>query len=565
MLYGCTDVADNIMDGCDGCAVHFSGHRRERRRMAQSNVSQGLYRIGEEDGDIDIVFVHGFRGDAQQTWIRGPSGTPETPEFNWPVKLQQDLKESVCPVRIWLMKYSAPALAASQPFDIELGLKQRAASICHGALEGDDRLGKRPIVFIAHSLGGLIVKAILDREWVNDNKSDILRQTKAVVFLGTPHSGAGLANMVGTLLSSVSSWVRKAGATIGEILGASFGGPPIIGGVIGDLVGKKLGHQSDPSQTLESLRQNNPELADLMQSYRTLAKRLSIETLSCFETKNYLGQAIVVPQSSADPGVGQFFAVEDADHSEICKPRDESAYVYRMVRRVIERAAINAHRGSKRPVFGEEAERIFRNLRGSRFPMLSRFKWESDSAGPVIGELLGEIKDIPREKPTLPASNDRWSVEAWINFRRRIAVEFFHQCEQAIRNGDMKVDEPEEKAAESSQFDIDKLVLIAWRKYRSEQALEDMRSLIEQECGFVRSVHKPTLTVLFQAIHNLDKVLSDQLTLSLGTELRPVRESITRRAEKEELDSDNITRGRIEDLIKKIQSMAQASLQLDRI
>ncbi len=508
-----------------------------------------LKNIGQENGEIDIVFLHGFLGDATKTW------TSEDGEFYWPAKLSEDLKETVCTARVWTPNYEAVARMIEQSYDIPLGLKQRAATLCHGVLEGSDRLGDHPIVFIAHSLGGLMVKAMLDREWANetpDNVSAILRQTKAVVFLGTPHSGSGLANMGGTLSSLVGKGIETLGSMLGGLFGVSL---------LGSLMGTKLTDHIKPSETVKSLEVSNPELADLMQTYRVISQQFSIDTLSCFETKNYLGQAIVVPQSSADPGVGQLFAIEGADHSNICKPKDNAAPVYRMVRHVIARAVTSARRGSKCPVFAEQAEDIFRTIRASHFPMLSRFGWESNKSAPVIGTLLMMLSDIPTKKPKdLQESNATWTENDWTNLRRRVVVEFFYQCEAAIRTGAMKVVEPDEAAAESSQFDLDKLVLIAWRKHRSEEALKSMRRLIEEQCGFVRSTYRPTLTVLYRAIDSLDKVISDQLTLSLGTELRLAREGITARAQKEELDEDGITRGRIDDLIKRIRTMAEASL-----
>ena len=50
--------------------------------------------------------------------------------------------------------------------------------------------GHRPIIFIAHSLGGLVVKQALIIVHSQAGFSDILVSTRAILFLGTPHKGS---------------------------------------------------------------------------------------------------------------------------------------------------------------------------------------------------------------------------------------------------------------------------------------------------------------------------------------------------------------------------------------
>ncbi|CAL4122350.1 unnamed protein product, partial [Meganyctiphanes norvegica] len=59
------------------------------------------------------------------------------------------------------------------------------------ALE-DAGVGKRPIIWITHSMGGLIVKDILADEKSLSN--DILSSTWGIVFLSVPHCGSRLAS-----------------------------------------------------------------------------------------------------------------------------------------------------------------------------------------------------------------------------------------------------------------------------------------------------------------------------------------------------------------------------------
>jgi len=62
-------------------------------------------------------------------------------------------------------------------------------------LSGDrsmEHASKRPLIFVAHSLGGLVVKKAL--LLLRNNSKEHLRQifdyTKAIAFMGTPHSGS---------------------------------------------------------------------------------------------------------------------------------------------------------------------------------------------------------------------------------------------------------------------------------------------------------------------------------------------------------------------------------------
>lgn len=52
-------------------------------------------------------------------------------------------------------------------------------------------IGKRPVIFITHSLGGLLAKAYLRKEsdLNGSDESELLNNVAAIVFLATPHSG----------------------------------------------------------------------------------------------------------------------------------------------------------------------------------------------------------------------------------------------------------------------------------------------------------------------------------------------------------------------------------------
>lgn len=76
-------------------------------------------------------------------------------------------------------------------------------------------LKERPIIFIAHSLGGIVVKDALNLS-KNENTflKEIFSATKGVMFLGTPHRGSKMASIGKLAATFVGSPLRNLLATI---------------------------------------------------------------------------------------------------------------------------------------------------------------------------------------------------------------------------------------------------------------------------------------------------------------------------------------------------------------
>ncbi|KAG9499289.1 hypothetical protein J7337_010109 [Fusarium musae] len=62
----------------------------------------------------------------------------------------------------------------------------------------------RPLIFVAHSLGGILVKEMLALSWASDTTSlkGTVECTAAIIFLGTPHRGS-------PELSAIGEWARS--------------------------------------------------------------------------------------------------------------------------------------------------------------------------------------------------------------------------------------------------------------------------------------------------------------------------------------------------------------------
>jgi len=243
---------------------------------------------------LDVVFVHGLGGDPIDTWRSGTDGNT-----SWPHWLALEFGSKI---GVWTLGYAAAptrmrglraSLFGSQ--DPDAGA---AMSLPRRAENALDRLvgagiGNRPVCFITHSLGGLLVKSILRRAADSASAPERLQmaeQCRGVLFLATPHHGSRLAK-----------------------LASAF----------------KLYF---PTVSTLDLKDNDDHLMDLYEWYRDYAPSHKIHTRSYYENKEVKGVVIVVPRSSADPGVTGETARGptplDRDHLEISKPRNRNDQAY---------------------------------------------------------------------------------------------------------------------------------------------------------------------------------------------------------------------------------------------
>lgn len=108
----------------------------------------------------DVVFVHGLGGDAFATWRHG-----EDDSTSWPHWLGKEFPE----IGVWSLGYAA---SPSKWMRILGWFSKRHRSSGQGMALPDRarqvldfmvqrHIGERPLLFICHSLGGLLTKQIL--------------------------------------------------------------------------------------------------------------------------------------------------------------------------------------------------------------------------------------------------------------------------------------------------------------------------------------------------------------------------------------------------------------------
>ncbi|KAJ4176009.1 hypothetical protein NW767_015586 [Fusarium falciforme] len=139
------------------------------------------------DAAVDICFVHGLTGNRVSTWTA--NGQPKPwPETLLPPKLS----------RARILTYGYDAYIVRKSVASTNGLIDHAANLLNDL--STDRAysdaSSRPIIFVAHSLGGLVCKEaiLLSRNNPEPHLQGIFDCTKGIVFLGTPHRGSWMAD-----------------------------------------------------------------------------------------------------------------------------------------------------------------------------------------------------------------------------------------------------------------------------------------------------------------------------------------------------------------------------------
>jgi protein SERAC1 len=223
----------------------------------------------------DVVFIHGLGGRSPETWQVKDSST------FWPAWLLADLAQ----IEVWTLSYPAETynLLGTGP-DMELPDLARAV-LDYMVSRG---LGARPLIFITHSMGGLLAKQVL-RFACEFNKpawKELAANTRGIMFLGTPHTGSGIAYYAAAL----------------TFLGLT--------------------------KTAAQLKDNDPHLRELDDWYRQNARVRGYATAAYYEMAKVKG-VLVVDQGSANPGIEGCIPIAFAGHHlDICKPQTKSAPIY---------------------------------------------------------------------------------------------------------------------------------------------------------------------------------------------------------------------------------------------
>jgi len=261
---------------------------------------------------VDVVFVHGLNGDPHDTWTSAHNGV------FWPRDLLPPfIEEQRC--RVLVYGYDADVATYSEGASKDK-IHNHAERLV-ADLFANRRIRKateRPLIFVAHSLGGLVVKrALIYSHDITGNHTAHLRSifvsTYGILFMGTPHKGSDLGQW-GTYLERVARAI----------------------------VPKKV---LDTNDTLvQALRQNSETLEVIDRQFITIIDRFKVYFFHESKPTDFkTSLKFIVEESSASPVIQDVErAGIQADHSHMVKFATDNSPGFDLVVESISRYAEEA-------------------------------------------------------------------------------------------------------------------------------------------------------------------------------------------------------------------------------
>ncbi|KAI9874123.1 MAG: hypothetical protein M1830_010171 [Pleopsidium flavum] len=320
------------------------------------------------DAVVDVVLVHGLTGHPYNTW-----STDDRKVF-WPVDL---LPTNVKKARILVYGYDAD-VASFKGGTSKDKIHNHAETLVQrlSANRSLEDATERPIIFICHSLGGLVVKRALSYSCNVTNANleqqrSIYVSTYGVLFLGTPHNGSDLAKW-GSLLQAIASVAPK------KVLDSS-------------------------PQLVDALKSQSETLQNINRYFVQIMYRFHI--LFCHEGKptdlKGTRQFVVDEDSAAPPFADVERMVIETDHSHMCKFATKRSPGYEGVAEAIKRFAENAPGTIKRR-WSEERDARRDALRAQAFDMIPKSVMDSIGGSPHTGT----ASTAGRSQQALPAPEE---------------------------------------------------------------------------------------------------------------------------------------------------------------
>ncbi|KAL4232012.1 hypothetical protein ACF0H5_009590 [Mactra antiquata] len=243
----------------------------------------------------DIVFIHGLMGGPFKTWrqrdrnLTQINNDQDDYTYFWP---KDWLGKDVSNIRILNVGYQTELTT----WDTKHPVEPKKRTILSRSIELLDKLreadiGGRPVIFVGHSMGGLLIKEMLNIAAFDTRYSSMIENTIGVMFYSVPHHGSTLAK-----------------------------------------ISNQAKYMIFPSVEVQELNTDNRSLKELHSTFLDLHQKYEFPVLSFGETeKTSIGlnmKTVFVPPSSSDPGCGEFVTVP-TDHIGICKPEDKQSYLYK--------------------------------------------------------------------------------------------------------------------------------------------------------------------------------------------------------------------------------------------
>ncbi|KAI8948085.1 hypothetical protein F4801DRAFT_592075 [Xylaria longipes] len=250
------------------------------RSPSPSTSGLGLHIIHQPEHPVlDIIFVHGLGGHSRKTWSKD-----HDPSFFWP-GLWLPSETGIESARIFTFGYNADWRSATKSvsnitdFAKELLFEMRFGKDGSGE---DVNLGLNPIIFVVHSMGGLVVKKAYLLGLHDANYQQVVKGISAIIFLSTPHRGTNLAK------------------TLNKVLAASF---------------------QSTKYFISDLTKSSPAIEELNEQFRHVAPNLSIWSFyEILATSIGPWKIMVLEKDSSVLGYpAEISRPLQADHHDVCK------------------------------------------------------------------------------------------------------------------------------------------------------------------------------------------------------------------------------------------------------
>ncbi|RDW63751.1 hypothetical protein BP6252_11296 [Coleophoma cylindrospora] len=293
----------------------------EIHRVGATLLSAGDDASGDQR-HLNIIFVHGLGGHPRGTWThrRSTSTTGRNEDSGSRTKSFFGLKKSkkernnqeqtstailadvfwpeeyLVPdlphARIWTYGYNADVIGGFFQANNQNSVSQHGRDL---AIKLDREIDNEdPIVFVVHSLGGIIVKDALHRS------ETICKRTKLIIFLGTPHRGSAYAGW-GQIASNLASLIL----------------------------------QDSNKRLIQTLEVNGEVLDNIHEEFKTILGKYAIKVHSFQEAKGISGMkgldSMVVDKFSSKLDLAreqETVETIDANHTDMarCSSRNDTRY-----------------------------------------------------------------------------------------------------------------------------------------------------------------------------------------------------------------------------------------------
>jgi hypothetical protein len=307
-----TDTAEDCQFSPDSSIQSGTTTAVTKDKSSESTFPDGVEILYDcPQAELDICFIHGLTGDRRKTW------TPHGQEEPWPKTL---LPDCISKARILTYGYDAYALRKSVASNNRV--IDHATNLLHDLTtdRASCNASSRPIIFVAHSLGGLVCKKalLLSRNNPESHLQDIFNSTKGVIFMGTPHGGSWMASWM-EIPATALGFVKSSNKSLLDIL-------------------------ETKNELLESL---HVEFLEMVRELRESGRDRGFEVTCFFEELPLSTFGKVVPKKSAVLYGYNSISIH-ANHSEMVKFESSQATGFKRLLGELQRWSSQLRYGAKR-------------------------------------------------------------------------------------------------------------------------------------------------------------------------------------------------------------------------